>query len=380
MLCSVLDDNDNPPRFMQSSFRVSLPENLPPGAIHTAQASDPDLGENGTIHYSIAGKKLAFMFDGELKQLWDVIRLRAGEDGAGCFVVNSRSGVVSTTKVLDREEKQNYTLTIWARNYGPAPLSSSTRLQLVLLDQNDNAPSFSRKSYQASVSEGLPPGAEVLRLSAFDPDEGPNGHVTYSLTEDSSHGAFSVDSLTGAIRTTRSLDREGRAQYTIRAVATDGGTRGPLHSVAPVTILVEDVNDNVPVCDQNPINGWVSMRTLPNQIVATVTAEDGDQGENGTLLFALPDEENLFAINSETGEISLRRRVRAGFSGRKLEVMVSDRGRPVLTSACLVLIHLKGDQEGLHFTNNVYNATIQENTRAGGFLLCKILNLFCHSS
>lgn len=56
VLCSVLDDNDNPPEFMQSSFQISIPENLPPGVIHTAQASDPDHRENGTIHYSILGK------------------------------------------------------------------------------------------------------------------------------------------------------------------------------------------------------------------------------------------------------------------------------------------------------------------------------------
>lgn len=291
----------------------------------------------------------------------------ADDDCAGCFTIDSRSGVVSTTRVLDREETQSYTLTIQARDYGPAPLSSSTQLQLVLLDQNDNAPSFSSKSFKVSVSEGLPPGAEVLRLSASDPDEGPNGHVTYSLTEDSSHGAFSVDSLTGAIRITRSLDRESRAQYMLHAVATDGCTQGPLTSVASVTVQVEDVNDNVPICDQNPLNAWVSVRTLPNQIVATVTAEDGDQGENGTIQFALSDEENLFDINSETGEISLRRRVRAGFPGRKLEVMVSDRGKPVLTSTCLVFIHLKGENEGLQFMNKVYNATIKENSRAGVF-------------
>ncbi|TKS68438.1 Protocadherin-16 Protein dachsous -like protein 1 [Collichthys lucidus] len=345
VLCSVLDDNDNPPEFMQSSFQVGLPENLPPGVVHTAQASDPDHGENGTIHYSILG-----------------------EDYRGCFTINSHTGVISTTQVLDREERQNYTLTIQARDYGPTPLNSSTQLQLVLLDQNDNIPSFTRKSYHASISEGLPAGAEVLHVSAFDPDEGSNGDVTYSLTEDSSQGAFSVDSLTGVIRTTRSLDRESRAQYSLRAVATDGCTQGPLSSVASVTIQVEDVNDNVPACDQNPINAWVSMRTLPNQIITTVTATDGDQGENGTIQFMLSDEENLFDINSDTGEISLRRRVRAGFSGRKLQVVVSDQGRPALTSTCLFFIHLKGEHEGLQFTNKVYNATIKENSRVGTWI------------
>ncbi|XP_040001752.1 protocadherin-23 [Xiphias gladius] len=343
--CSVLDDNDNTPEFMQSSFQISLPENLPPGVVYTAQASDPDHGENGTIHYSILG-----------------------DDYTGRFTINSHTGAVSTTQVLDREEGQNYTLNIQARDYGPTPLSSSTQLQLVLLDQNDNIPSFTRKSYHASISEGVPVGAEVLRISAFDPDEGYNGDITYSLTEDSSQGAFSVDAFTGVIRTTRALDRENRAQYTLRAVATDGCTQGPLSSMASVTIQVEDVNDNVPVCDQNPINAWVSMRSLPNQIVTTVMATDGDQGENGTIHFMLSDEENLFDINTESGEISLRRRVRAGFSGRKLQVVVSDRGRPALTSTCLVFIHLKGEHEGLQFTSKVYNTTVKENSRAGTWI------------
>ncbi|TNN89725.1 Protocadherin-23 [Liparis tanakae] len=342
VLCSVLDDNDNPPEFMQSSFQISLPENLPPGVVHTAQASDPDHGENGTIHYSILD-----------------------EDYGGRFYIDSRTGAVSTTQVLDREEMQNYTLTLEARDHGPAPLRSSTQLQLLLLDQNDNAPSFARESYRASVSEGLPAGAEVLRVSASDPDEGSNGDLTYSLTEDGGQGAFSVDALTGAIRTTRPLDRETRAQYTLRAVASDGCTRGPLSAAASLTILVEDVNDNVPACERNPVNAWVSARTPPNRTVATVAASDADRGENGTVRFTLADEENLFHVDAESGEISLRRRVRAGFSGRKLQVVVSDAGRPALTSTCLVFIHRTGEHEGLRFTDEVYNATVKENSRAG---------------
>lgn len=298
---------------------------------------------------------------------YNLFPLSLGEDYGGRFTINSHTGAVSTTRVLDREERQNYTLTIQARDYGPTPLSSTTQLQLLLLDQNDNIPSFTRKSYHTSVSEGLPAGEEMLRVSAFDPDEGSNGELTYSLTEDSSQGAFSVDAFTGVIRSTRALDRESRAQYTFRAVATDGCSQGPLSSVASVTIQVEDVNDNVPICEQNPINAWVSMRTLPNQIVATLSATDGDQGDNGTIQFTLSDEENLFDINSESGDISLRRRVRAGFSERKLQVLVSDKGQPALTSTCLVFIYLKGEHEGLQFTNKVYNATVNENSRAGTF-------------
>uniref|UniRef100_A0A3P8RIE3 Protocadherin-16 n=1 Tax=Astatotilapia calliptera TaxID=8154 RepID=A0A3P8RIE3_ASTCA len=343
----VGDVNDQAPVFSQTIYTATVAENRDPGEpVIRVSATDEDSGNNS--------------FD------WRYVR---GEDYRGRFTINSHTGAISTTQVLDREEMQNYTLTIQARDYGPTPLSSFTQLHLVLLDQNDNIPSFTRKNYHASISEGLPAGAEVLRVSASDPDEGSNGEVTYSLTDDNSQGAFLIDAFTGAIRTTRSLDRESRAQYSLRAVATDGCTQGPLSSLASVTIQVEDVNDNMPVCEQTPFNAWVSMRTLANQIVTTVTAADGDQGENGTIHYALSDEDNLFDINTETGEISLRRRVRAGFSGRKLQVVVSDRGHPALTSTCLVFIHLKGEHEGLQFTSKVYNASVKENSRAGTLYL-----------
>lgn len=295
--------------------------------------------------------------------------LSSGEDYDGRFIINPDTGAVSTTVVLDREEKNNYTLTIQARDQGPTPASSSTQLQLLLLDQNDNSPSFTPKNYYASISEGLPAGIEVLRLSALDPDEGPNGEVTFSLAEDSSQGAFSVEASTGVVRTTRPLDRESRVQYTLRAVATDGCTGGPQSSVASVTIHVEDVNDNVPACGENLINVWVTTGTPPNHVVATVTATDSDRGENGTVQFSLSREDSVFQLNRKSGEISLRRPLRAGFSGRKLQVLVADQGRPALTSTCLVLIQLKGEQEGLQFTDKVYNATITENSETGMFPL-----------
>uniref|UniRef100_A0A3B5A2G2 Protocadherin-16 n=1 Tax=Stegastes partitus TaxID=144197 RepID=A0A3B5A2G2_9TELE len=383
----VGDVNDQAPVFSQDTYNASVAENRDPGEpVVRVSATDED---SGNIYHLLPGPGYELFsinpytglitttsyLDREQQQHFTLrgtthehtLTMFKMLTPEGRFTINSHTGAVSTTQVLDREEAQNYTLTIQARDYGPTPLSSSTQLQLVLLDQNDNVPAFSRKSYHASISEGLPAGTEVLRVTAFDPDEGSNGDVTYSLTDDSSQGAFSMDAFTGQISTTRSLDRESRAQYTLRAVATDGCSQGPLSSVASVTIQVEDVNDNMPVCDQNPFNAWVSMRTLPNQIVTTVVATDGDQGENGTIQFALSDEENLFDINTESGKISLRRRVRAGFSGRKLQVVVSDRGRPALTSTCLVFIHLKGEHEGLQFTNKVYNASVKENSRAGTF-------------
>ncbi|KAG7458772.1 hypothetical protein MATL_G00224240 [Megalops atlanticus] len=345
VLCSVLDDNDNTPEFVQPSFLIQVPENLPPGVLHTAQAADPDAGANGTVQYTILG-----------------------EDVDSFFAINATTGVISTIKSMDREERSNYTLIIEARDQGPTPRSSTAQLHVLVLDENDNSPTFTKKSYRASVREGLPAGSEVVRLTATDGDEGPNGDVTYSLVDDTL-GAFTVDGASGVVRTTRPLDREAREEYTFWAAATDGCSRGPRSAVASITVHVQDINDNAPVCSQNPVDAPVSMETTPDHTVATLKAVDGDVGENGTVVFSLSEPDAVFDVGADTGEVRLKTALPSGFFGVKLlRVVVADQGTPALSSTCLVLIHLRGEQEGLQFTEHVYEAAIPENSQTGSWV------------
>ena len=50
-------------------------------------------------------------------------------------------------------------------------------------DINDNAPRFTQKRYQATMSENFPTGASVTSVSATDHDIGPNAKMTYTLKE-----------------------------------------------------------------------------------------------------------------------------------------------------------------------------------------------------
>ncbi|KAJ8335644.1 hypothetical protein SKAU_G00389860 [Synaphobranchus kaupii] len=345
ILCSVLDENDNDPEFMQPSFQISVPENLPPGHLHTAQAADPDAGANGTVLYSIRGV-----------------------DIDDFFTINATSGAITTLKTLDREKRSNYSIIIKAEDQGPAPRSSTAQLHVLVLDENDHSPTFSQKSYQASIREGLPAGFEVIRLTAADSDEGPDGEVTFSLTDDTL-GAFVVDGTSGVVQTTRPLDRETRSRYMFWASATDGGSRGPRSSVASVTVNVEDVNDNAPVCIHSPLSASVAVETTTNETVATVRALDGDLGENGTVVFALSEPDVFFAVGEDTGEVRLKTPILSGFfSVRILRVVVTDRGTPALSSTCLVFVHLRGEEEGLQFTEHVYDAAIPENSKTGSWV------------
>lgn len=305
------------------------------------------------------------------------------EEESGSFEINPTSGAVSTTQILDREERENYTLLITATDHGPVPRSSTTQLHITLLDENDHSPAFTRKSYRAVISEALPVGSEVLRLSARDPDLGPNGEVTFSLAEDSL-GAFSVNSSTGVISTSRLLDRETRSQYSFRAVATDNCSQGPRSSVAMVTVQVEDVNDNSPVCVDEPVRGSVTVGTTKGKIVAIVIAQDPDQGPNGTVVFSLTeggegDEggRGVFEIGRTSGEVRLMSPLPDGASGtRVLHVQAADQGTPPLTSTCLLLLHLNGEQNNLRFTEQTYEVAIPENSKSGNSSCPMSLDVF----
>uniref|UniRef100_A0A8B9HFJ7 Protocadherin-16 n=1 Tax=Astyanax mexicanus TaxID=7994 RepID=A0A8B9HFJ7_ASTMX len=248
-------------------FYITIPENLHPGAIHTTQSLINSL------------------------------------DPDGRFSVDPVSGVVSTLKALDREERCNYTLILTASDQGPSPLTSTTLLSISLSDQNDNSPAFSRKSYRASVSEGLPVGSQILQLIASDPDEGPNGDVTFSLAEDT-FGTFSVDPETGVVLLTKPLDRETRSQLVLEA--KDSGSP-PLTGSCTVRVQVVDVNDNSPAIPA--VEPLVVAENLPaGHMVTQIMANDVDL--NSAIIYSLAghgEEDGSFAIDRYSGVITTTR-------------------------------------------------------------------------
>ena len=88
-------------------------------------------------------------------------------------------------------------------------------------------------------------------VRAFDEDEGDNADLTYSLMAANSRGAitttafrgpFSINSSTGAITVSGTLDRETTAEYVMYIVVTDDDAT-PLSDSAKLTINIEDVNE-----------------------------------------------------------------------------------------------------------------------------------------
>ncbi|XP_039606214.1 protocadherin-23 [Polypterus senegalus] len=345
IFCTVLDDNDNAPEFMIHAFQVNIPENQEPGMIYRALATDRDAGENGTIIYSLVG-----------------------DSTYDFFTINVSTGIVSATKKLDREERNNYTIIIEAHDLGSPQKTATMELLLNILDENDNSPVFSQNHYWISVSENLEAGSVVLTLTATDEDTGPSGDIMYSLSNEA-QGIFIINNTSGVVSTAVALDRESKSQYIFKAIASDCSTQGPKSTAVDILIDVEDVNDNTPIFIQNPVNGQVTKDTILNQIITTVQAYDSDLGLNGTVSFSFAKPESVFDINSQTGDIWLKSSLPDGQFGTKvLQVIAADQGNPILSSSGLVFVDLWSEEAAISFSENVYEATIRENCSSGSLV------------
>ena len=64
VLVTVLDDNDNDPRFEKDFYGFELLENLPSGTlVGSVSASDPDLGKNALLRYAVVQANSSFTVD-----------------------------------------------------------------------------------------------------------------------------------------------------------------------------------------------------------------------------------------------------------------------------------------------------------------------------
>ncbi|CAL4132582.1 unnamed protein product, partial [Meganyctiphanes norvegica] len=108
------------------------------------------------------------------------------------------------------------------------------KIEVDVIDVNDNPPVFTQPLYSVNLPENSPEDILLIKVKASDPDKGKNKKVVYSIEGNS---IFTIDSDSGIVSATQSLDRESQAMYNITVLATDRGTP-PLASQAQILLLV----------------------------------------------------------------------------------------------------------------------------------------------
>ncbi|CAB1337112.1 unnamed protein product [Coregonus sp. 'balchen'] len=225
---SIIDVNDNPPKFTQPSYNVYLKENgLPGSMLSSVSASDLDFGDNAKISYSILDSKVQ-----------DV-------SVSSYVYMNTDNGSIYSMHSFDYEKLKVFQILVQAKDHGSPSLSSIATVHVFILDQNDNAPAviYPSAALGSLSHQKMPRSAKaghlVTKVTAVDADSGHNAWISYKLAEATDASLFSVNLYTGEVRTKRAVSEQDDSSQRLLIEIQDDGE--PVQSATvTVTILVDD--------------------------------------------------------------------------------------------------------------------------------------------
>ncbi|XP_049870915.1 cadherin-99C isoform X2 [Pectinophora gossypiella] len=246
----VQDIPDEPPVFPQTLYSVHVPENMPNYPVAKVHADDPDTVPE--ITYTI------LMGDTEL------------------FSIDRKTGMIRTLKPLDREMTARHELTVGTEENGEEKPGSTTTVEVLVDDKNDNAPIFTSVVRPVTIEGSSSIGTLVETVTAVDSDAtAPNNRVRYKLVgRGKASKYFHIEPDTGAVRVRDDLRKETDSEYTVDVQAYDQGDP-IMSSVSSLTVYVSH-SATVP-----PDVGLGFADTVYTEHVA-------ENSPNGTLVRVLP--------------------------------------------------------------------------------------------
>ncbi|XP_018535361.1 protocadherin gamma-C5 isoform X12 [Lates calcarifer] len=223
------DVNDNAPTFSQPSYSVDIPENNAPSApIAAVSATDPDLGENAQISYTILPSMVQ------------------GSPISSYVYINPESGHIYSMRSLDHEQLNAFRIEVQARDAGVPPRTANVTVHVFVVDVNDNAPVIVYPSYpkdkglHLTVPPSASPGHFINKLVGVDADSGHNAWLFYSIAPGPNAGMFRIGAHSGELRTARKwAEEEGGSSYDIVIIIQDNGDP-PKSCSVNITVTVDE--------------------------------------------------------------------------------------------------------------------------------------------
>uniref|UniRef100_A0A8C1W3M6 Protocadherin-related 15a n=1 Tax=Cyprinus carpio TaxID=7962 RepID=A0A8C1W3M6_CYPCA len=181
----ILDENNQAPYFQRSSYQGFISESASVGTTISGSA-------NLTAPLGI------IVLDNDIEETKDPQLKITLNDYTSIFSITS-TGItryLTLLKPVDREIQTNYTLTLVASD--GVQQSRPVMVDILVIDANDNTPTFSQVSYSVEIFTNMLPGETVLLLTAQDADAGLNGLITYAILA-GDQGDFIINNRTGRI-------------------------------------------------------------------------------------------------------------------------------------------------------------------------------------
>ena len=218
---SVLDVNDEPPRFKQPVYNFTVLENRH-GKINIGHvtAIDRDL---------ISRRSFAL--------------LSTNETSSRFFKIDSKQGVIFATRKLDREEKGVHRLKVRVKDDQKPQLNDTAIVNVYVEDENDNPPIIDfpvSGNDTIFISQQAGPDQLLTTINAKDIDAGNNSMLLYTISQSSHPNLFRMEPETGRLFLTTHLPLNENA-FSIVVLVRDCGYPVKM-TVATLEIFVDSLS------------------------------------------------------------------------------------------------------------------------------------------
>ncbi|CAJ0608102.1 unnamed protein product [Cylicocyclus nassatus] len=284
------------------NLEFSIDENMPPG--------------------SVIGSVLATKLNDkcELKYLlWDPLSHKYTNE-TSIASIDTVTGEIRSRKSFDYEKQAMFPLILGLQAGASQFAQMPSTIRVV--DNDDHPLKAVLENLTVEVPEDAVMGAVIATMSAIDGDESQN--IYYHLQEPSKE--FSLNSSTGEVVLTSSLDRETKDSYILKIGASnaENAETEDIEVWMTLNVIVTDVNDNGPLFEESRYFILLEKNALPGEEVLTVHASDPDQPMPGNdvqevfyrikeMLFDYRGMnravESMFSIGKTTGIIQLEQEV-----------------------------------------------------------------------
>ncbi|XP_073827131.1 neural cadherin isoform X8 [Musca autumnalis] len=292
----ITDVNDNPPLFDRQKYVENVKQDASIGTnILRVSASDEDADNNGAIVYSLSAP--------------------FNPNDLEYFDIQAESGWIVLKKPLDRER---YRLRVRASDRGEPPSYADVDVELDVVDRNNKPPIWDKSVYgPIHIRENVTVGTVVTSVKASSGIEGnptvfyrlmpgstaqTNKFHTFYLQQRPDNGDTWAD-----IKVNHPLDYESIKEYNLTIRVENNGAQ-QLASEATVYIMLEDVNDEIPLFterEQETVLEGEPIGTKVTQVNAI--DKDGTFPNNQVYYYIVDSPRNegkeFFEINLQSGEI-----------------------------------------------------------------------------
>ncbi|XP_051655564.1 protocadherin-15 isoform X2 [Manacus candei] len=321
----VLDENNQKPYFTRSTYEGFILESSPVGTT----ISD---NQNLTSPLQVV------VLDNDVEETKDP-QLHLFLNDYSTFFTVTQSGItryLTLLQPLDRETQQLYTFSMTASD--GVQESVPVTVNILVIDANDNSPTFSNISYNVKIYTDMRPGEGVIKLTAVDADEGPNGQIVYEILA-GDQGDFSIHERTGLVTIAPGVVLAVGRSYALTVKASDSAPPAQRRS-SITTVYIEVLppnNQSPPRFPQLMYSLEVSEAMRIGAVLLNLQAFDRE-GDPIRYLIQNGDPQQVFNLSQSSGLLALGKPLDRESTDRYILIVTASDGRPDGTSTATVNI------------------------------------------